>query len=127
MGHTAILLFFNPIVCECVDLCDAFSLLTVYQFFISTISHIPLSSPLSSVRVFLAFLDAACVGVFGDAFAFDDLRVPSLPHVLADLVNRACSALTILGLVGLKFYRFRLVIVGRGFLYFAVFIATRGI
>ena len=62
-----------------------------------------------------------------DTLAVDRWRISPFPYVFADLMDRTCSALTILGLVGLKFHRFRLVRIVRGFLSITIFIATRGV
>ena len=58
-------------------------------------------------KLFFAFFDAAGVDVSGDSFAVHDWRVPSFPHVLADLMNRACSLPSVLAFIRLKFRSWR--------------------
>jgi hypothetical protein len=78
-------------------------------------------------KLYLALFLAISVDIPCDALTVNRWRISPFPHVLTDLLHRACSALAILGLLGLKFYRFGLVrIIGR-FLPVTVFIATSGI
>lgn len=58
-------------------------------------------------ELFLAFFYAAGVDVSGDAFAVHDRRVPSFPHVLADLMDRTCSLPSVLAFIRLKFRPWR--------------------
>ena len=82
--------------------------------------------PNQSLKLYLALFLAIGIDIPCDTLAVDSRSVSPFPHVLADLVNRARSALTILGLVWLKFHRFGLISAIGGFLCFTVFIATGG-
>ena len=79
------------------------------------------------LKLYLALFLAIGVNVPSDTLTVNCWSVSPFPHVFADLVDRARSALAILGLVGLKFHRFRLVRAVRGFLCLAVFIVTGGV
>ena len=79
------------------------------------------------LKLYLALFLAIGVDIPCDALTVDRWSVSPFPHVLADLVDRACSALAILGMVGLKFHLFRLVFAVRGFLCLTIFIVARGI
>ena len=67
------------------------------------------------LKLYLALFLAIGVDISCYTLTVDRWRISPFPHILTDLVNRTCSALAILGLVGLKFHRFRLVRVARGF------------
>ena len=58
-------------------------------------------------ELFLTFFNAAGVDVSSDAFAVHDWRVSTFPHVLADLMDRACSLPSILAFIRLKFRPWR--------------------
>ena len=79
------------------------------------------------LELYFAFFLAVGINIPRDSLAIDGRSISPFPHVFADLVNRARSALAILWLVGLKFHRFRLVRIVRGFLCLTVFIAAGGI
>ena len=76
------------------------------------------------LKLDLALFLAIGIDVPRDAFAVDGWRISPFPHVLTNLVDRSRSTLAILGLVGLKFHRFRLVRTVCGLLSFTVFIAA---
>ena len=72
------------------------------------------------LKLYLALFRAISVDVTCDTLTVDRWSISPFPHVFADLVNRTCSTFAILGLVGLKFHRFRLVRAVRGFLCLSV-------
>ena len=63
-------------------------------------------------KLFFTFRFGWRVDVVGGSFAVYDRRVTSFPHVLADLMDRACSLTSVLALIRLKFRPWR------GFWYF---------
>ena len=86
-----------------------FSLLTAYQILILPNSKLGFHLPNQRLKLYLALFLAIGVDIPRDAFAIDGRSIPPSPHILADLMDSTCTALAILGLVGLKFHRFMIV------------------
>ena len=104
-----------------------FSLLTVYQILTSPNPKLRFHLLNQRLKLDLALFLAVSIDIPRDALTIDGWRISPFPHIFADLVDRARSALAIFGLVGLEFHRFGLVRVVRGFLCLTVFIATVGV
>ena len=54
-------------------------------------------------ELFFALFDASGVDVSGNALSVHDRRIPSFPHVFADLMDRSCSLPSVLAPTRLKF------------------------
>ena len=104
-----------------------FSLFTAYQILTLPNPQLRFHFLDQRFKLYLALFLAIGVNIPCDALTVNGRRVSPFPHVLADLVYRASSALAIFGLVGLEFHRFRLVRAVRGFLCLSVFTATGGV
>ena len=59
------------------------------------------------LKLDLALFLAIGIDVPCDALTVDGRRIPSFPHVLADLVDRACSLPSVLAFIRLKFRPWR--------------------
>ena len=93
-----------------------FSLLTAYQLLTLLNPKLRFHFLNQRLKLDLALFLAIGVDIPCDTLSVDRRGISPFPYILTDLVYRASSALAILGLVGLKIHRFRLVRIVRGFL-----------